>query len=260
MTKPTIRFALPLLALLLVFALPCRADDADKDKPINYSSDTGGADQSNGTGDLTGNVTITQGTLVLHADRITFKRNPDNSFSAIAYGNPVSYRQKREGSDEYDEAYAQRIVYDGQKQLVELFEHALLKQGPTEEMRSNYISYNRATGHADMGVSPAAATAGRPASRVTGVILPKDVNAADKSKSATGKDAGGADKSKNEKGKDVGNDVGKDVKPGADAGKPVATSPAAANSGAGAKAGTTPPAAPAPAPLPLTIDDELKSK
>ncbi|MEO6748571.1 MAG: lipopolysaccharide transport periplasmic protein LptA [Casimicrobiaceae bacterium] len=247
MTKPTIRFALPLLALLLVFALPCRADDADKDKPINYSSDTGGADQSNGTGDLTGNVTITQGTLVLHADRITFKRNPDNSFSAIAYGNPVSYRQKREGSDEYDEAYAQRIVYDGQKQLVELFDHALLKQGPTEEMRSNYISYNRATSHADMGVSPAAATAARPASRVTGVILPKDVNAADKSKGTTGKDTG-ADKSKNEKGKDV---------------KPGATSPAAANpaaGSAGAKAGTTPPAVPAPAPLPLTIDDELKSK
>jgi len=129
MTKPTIRFALPLLALLLVFALPCRADDADKDKPINYSSDTGGADQSNGTGDLTGNVTITQGTLVLHADRITFKRNPDNSFSAIAYGNPVSYRQKREGSDEYDEAYAQRIVYDGQKQLVELFDATLRERG-----------------------------------------------------------------------------------------------------------------------------------
>lgn len=218
-----IRFVLPLLALALMLSAPCRADDSDKDKPLNFSSDTGGVNNAEGSGELVGHVTITQGTLVLHADRITFKRNGDNSLSATAYGSPVSYRQKRQGSDEYDEAYAQRIVYDGQKQLVELFDRALLKQGPTKELRSDYISYNRATGVATAGTLAGASTPEKPASRVTGVILPKDINAADKGKDEKPGDAGA-----------------KDAKSGATAAEPA--KPAA------------------PTPLPLTIDSELKSK
>ncbi|MEO8849267.1 MAG: lipopolysaccharide transport periplasmic protein LptA [Casimicrobiaceae bacterium] len=216
-------FAVIAMAIVLAASTACRADDADKDKPINFSSDTGGYDRANGNGDLTGNATFTQGTLVLHADRITFKMNPDNTYTVTAFGNPVTFRQKREGSDEYNEAYAQRIVYDGQKQLVELFEHALLKQGPTQEMRSDYISFNRATDVATMGTAQNAATAARPVSRVTGVILPKEVSAAGKSK----------------------DDKGGDAK---------------ANSGKDADARTGGNRPDAPAPLPLTIDSELKAK
>ncbi|MEO6928339.1 MAG: lipopolysaccharide transport periplasmic protein LptA [Casimicrobiaceae bacterium] len=216
-------FAVIAMAIVMAASTACRADDADKDKPINFSSDTGGYDRANGHGDLTGNATFTQGTLVLHADRITFKMNPDNTYTATAFGNPVTFRQKREGSDEYNEAYAQRIVYDGQKQLVELFEHALLKQGPTQEMRSDYISFNRATDVATMGTSQNAATAARPVSRVTGVILPKEVNAAAKSKDDKGGDAK-ANGSKDTDARTGGN-------------KPDA-----------------------PAPLPLTLDSELKAK
>ncbi len=95
-------------------------------------------------GALSGNVIITQGTLSIHADRIVFKQNPDNSLSATAYGNPVAFRQKRDGVDEYYEGYAQRVEYDGAKELVELFDRALLKRGQ-DEIRSNYVSYNAGT-------------------------------------------------------------------------------------------------------------------
>ncbi len=235
MNKTAIRFISSLFALSLSLALssPCRADEADKDKPITFSSDTGGANRETGVGELTGNVTITQGTLMLHADRITFKQNPDNSISATAYGNPVSFRQKREGSDEYDEAYAQRIVYDGQKQLVELFGHGLLKQGPTNELRNDYISYDRLHGVASAGTPQGASTPNAPANRVTGVILPRDINAADKG--GDGKAA--SDKLKDTKSGATKSDVTKTDATKSDAGKP-----------------------PVPAPLPLTIDSELKSK
>jgi lipopolysaccharide export system protein LptA len=233
-----IRFAVPLLALALLLSQPCRADDGDKDKPINFTSDTGGASSATGNGELSGHVTITQGTLVLHADRITFKQNPDNSLSATAFGSPVSFRQRRQGSDEYDEAYAQRIVYDGQKQLVELFDRALLKQGPTKELRSDYISYNRASGVASAGAPAGTSTPDKPASRVTGVILPKDINAVDKPKDDKAGDAKGGG-----------------TKP--DAGKPDAGKADAAKSDAAKPDATKPPP---PAPLPLTIDNELKTK
>src|SRR4030095_17090228 len=81
------------------------------------------------------------GTLTIKADRIDFKQNADNSLSATAYGNPITFKQKKDASDEYYEGFAQKAVYDGSKDLLELFDRALLRQG-VNEVRSNYISYN----------------------------------------------------------------------------------------------------------------------
>ena len=120
------------------------AEKADREKPIFYQGDTGGANLGSKDGELAGNVVITQGTLTIHADRIVFHQNPDNSLSATAYGNPVSFREKRDNLDEYYEGYAQRIVYNGQTRFLELFDRALLKKSG-DEIRSNYITYNAAT-------------------------------------------------------------------------------------------------------------------
>jgi len=132
------------LVAMLAAAVPAWAEKADREKPINFSGDTGDADLQARGGSLAGNVIITQGTLSIRADRIVFKQNADNSLSATAYGNPVAFRQKRDGVDEYYEGFAQRIEYDGAKELVELFDRALLKRGQ-DEIRSNYVSYNAGT-------------------------------------------------------------------------------------------------------------------
>ena len=142
-----VRFlSLPFALACAALALPplAYAEKSDRDKPIFYQGDTGGANLSSKDGELTGNVVVTQGTMTIHADRIVFHQNPDNSLSATAYGNPVSFREKRDGVDEYYEGYAQRAVYDGQKRLLELFDRALLKKSG-DEIRSNYISYNAGT-------------------------------------------------------------------------------------------------------------------
>jgi lipopolysaccharide export system protein LptA len=152
------------------------AQTADREQPINYSADTGDVNYQTKVGALSGNVIITQGTLTIRADKIVFRQNADNSMSATATGNPVSFRQKRDGHDEYYEGFAQRAEYDGAKQLLELFDRALLKRGQ-DEIRSNYISYNSATevfkaegraGASAPDAAPAAADA-----RVRGVFQPK---------------------------------------------------------------------------------------
>ena len=161
--------------LALTLALPAHAQRDDKKQPINYSADSGDVNYQSKVGNLAGNVIITQGSMTIRADRIKFRQNPDNSISATAYGNPITFRQKREGTDEYFEGYAQRAEYDGEKELLELFDRALLKRGQ-DEIRSNYISYNtrtelfRAEGRPD---SPAAQDGG-PGARVRGVFQPKD--------------------------------------------------------------------------------------
>ena len=119
-------------------------NNPDRDQPINYSADSGDVNYQTKLGALTGNVVITQGSLAIRADRISFKQNADNSLAVTAFGNPVTFRQKRPGTDEWFEGYAQRVEYDGAKELLELFDNALLRRGQ-DEIRSNYISYNAAT-------------------------------------------------------------------------------------------------------------------
>lgn len=149
------------------------AEKADREKPINFSAEQPAeVDFEKRVGTLRGNVVITQGTMTIRADRIDFKQNPDNSLSATATGNPVSFRQKKDDSDEYFEGYAQRAVYDGQKQTLELYDRALLKQG-NDEIRSNYVSYNSATGQFKAEGRPDAPGTEGPGNRVRGVFQPR---------------------------------------------------------------------------------------
>ena len=159
--------------LAAMAAMPAAAEKADRNKPINFSAEQPAeVDFEKRIGTLRGNVVITQGTTTIRADRIEFKQNPDNSLSATAYGSPVSFRQKKDDSDEYFEGFAQRAVYDGQKQLLELFDRALLKQG-SDEIRSNYVSYNSATGIFKAEGRPDAPGVEGPGDRVRGTFQPR---------------------------------------------------------------------------------------
>lgn len=178
--------------LAAIGAAPARAEKADRDKPINFSAEQPAeVDFEKRIGTLKGNVVITQGTMTIRADRIDFKQNADNSLSATATGNPVSFRQKKDDSDEYYEGYAQRAVYDGQKQLLELFDRALLKQG-SDEIRSNYVSYNSATGIFKAEGRPDAPGVEGPGDRVRGVFQPRSESPlGPKGDSSAAKDASG---------------------------------------------------------------------
>jgi len=164
------------LVACTIMALACGvagAEKADREKPIHFSAEQPAeVDFDKRVGTLRGNVVITQGTLTIHADRIDFKQNPDDSLSATAWGNPVSFRQKKDGSDEYFEGFAQRAVYDGQTQTLELFDNALLKQGK-DEIRSNYVSYNSATNMFKSEGRPNAPGVDGPGARVQGVFEPR---------------------------------------------------------------------------------------
>ena len=94
----------------------------------------------------TGNVVITQGTLTIRADRIVFKQNPDNSMSVTAYGNPVRFRQKRDGFDEYYEGFAQTRRVRRRRRSCSSSSTVRCCDAGQDEIRSNYISYNTSTG------------------------------------------------------------------------------------------------------------------
>ena len=206
-------FVAALLCVVHGWAGPVHAEKADREKNIEFQGDTGGGNAETKTGELSGHVIITQGTMTIQADRVTFKQNADNSLSATAYGNPVRFREKRDGADDYYEGYAQRIVYDGSTRFIELFENALLKKAG-DEIRSNYITYSAATekftaeGRPD--AKPPAAGEVPLGARVRGTFQPKSDDKAgkpaakdkekDKADATPDKDQGGAAKDK-DKGK-----------------------------------------------------------
>lgn len=162
-------------ALVLTgLASPALAEKADKEKPINFTADQVNANYEQKSGSLKGNVVLTQGTMTIRGDRMDFKQNPDSSVSATVYGNPLSFRQKKDDSDEYFEGFAQRAVYDGTKEFLQLYDRALLRDGPNE-IRSNYITYNSTTGKftAEGGPEKAGATEA-PSGRVRGVFMPNE--------------------------------------------------------------------------------------
>jgi len=173
-TRPT-RSLVAILAA--AFAAVSIAETGDRDKPINFSADRGDLNYETKLGKLDGNVVLTQGTITVRAAKLTFRQNPDNSMQVTATGNPVSFRQKRDGSDEYYEGFAQRIEYDGAKDLLELFDRALLKRG-VDEIRSNYVSYNtktevfKAEGRPDTPAAAASDTG--PGARVRGTFQPRE--------------------------------------------------------------------------------------
>jgi lipopolysaccharide export system protein LptA len=234
--------------LLAAVALCAHAEKTDREKPVNFAGDDVNVNYDTRTGTLKGNAIITQGTMTVRADRIDFKQNADNSISATVYGNPLSFRQKKDASDEYYEAYAQRAHYDGEKDLLELFDRALLKQGG-DEIRSNYLSYNTSTGvfKAEGRPNEAGAAEG-PGARVRGTFQPREGESLPGAKpAAKGADEGAAGKS-----------AGKGAAGKGGAGK-GATDKGSAGKGAARTEpkGTVAPGKPA-APLTLRPDDAQK--
>jgi lipopolysaccharide export system protein LptA len=161
-------------AVALCAASTAQAEKADKEKPINFTADQVDANYEKKTGSLKGNVVLTQGTLTIRGDRMDFRQNADSSVSATVWGNPLSFRQKKDNSDEYFEGYAQRAEYDGSKEFLQLHDRALLRDGQNE-IRSDYITYDSTTGKftAEGGPEKAGATKA-PAGRVSGIFMPQE--------------------------------------------------------------------------------------
>lgn len=121
---------------------------------------------------LTGNVVVSQGTLTIRSDRMVITQDAAGFNKGVAFGNPVTFRQKREGFDEYIDGQAQRMEYDGRNETLELYDKAVVKKG-AEEVRGNYISYNSRTEFYQAIGSSKDGTGKEGAGRVRAVIVPK---------------------------------------------------------------------------------------
>ena len=163
--------------------LPAQAERADRTKPMSVTSSGGNPD----TVDLkkhsavfVGNVIITQGTLEIHADRVEVSEDPDGQRLGFAYGtpeHPATFRQKRDGEDEYSEGDSTRIEYDSAANRVRFVgaAHLRMLKGTvvTDQANAALITYDTATDTIKLGSGEGSAASSASGGRTTVVFTPK---------------------------------------------------------------------------------------
>jgi lipopolysaccharide export system protein LptA len=164
--------------VFLTFSGFALAESADRDKPIDLEADTVKVDDAKQISTYSGNVVLTQGTLMIRADKLIVREDSAGFQHSTALGNPTTFKQKREGKDEYMEGSAQRIEYDGRMDKVQLFTKAWVKRGE-DIVHGEYISYDANSEYAEV-IGGTKSTDGTTSSgRVHAVIQPKNKKAAD---------------------------------------------------------------------------------
>jgi len=133
------------LALAVVLAAgawapPVRAERADRTKPMVVEADRPGTvDLQRQVVVFNGNVVISQGTMVLRADRVEMREMADGFRAASAIGGngrQASWRQRRDGStDELVEGVADRIEFDGKADTLRF-----LGNGSVRRMRAGTVA------------------------------------------------------------------------------------------------------------------------
>lgn len=147
------------------------AEAADRDKPIELEADTVTVNDAKKTSTYTGTVILTQGTLTIHADKLIVREDKEGFQHSTSTGNPTTFKQKREGKNEYMEGSAQRIEYDGRMDKVQLYTRAWVKRGE-DIVQGDYISYDANAEYAEVIGGVKSETGG--SGRVKAIIQPKN--------------------------------------------------------------------------------------
>ncbi|MBI1905811.1 MAG: lipopolysaccharide transport periplasmic protein LptA [Rhodocyclales bacterium] len=165
-----------LLSAVLTIAAPTAlAERADREQPVNIEADRVTVDERNKVHTFQGNVVLTQGTLVIRGTKLVVTQGADGFQTGVASGDAsklASFRQKREGRDDYVEGEGERIEYDSRTERAKLLNHARVSSGG-DEVRGDYIEYDALT--ENYAASSLPTHDGQPAGdgRVRAVIQPK---------------------------------------------------------------------------------------
>lgn len=166
----------------LCFQLGALAESADREKPIELEADTVTVNDAKKISTYAGNVILTQGTLIIKADKLIVREDKEGFQHSTSTGNPTTFKQKREGVNEYMEGSAQRIEYDGRMDKVQLYTRAWVKRGE-DIVHGDYISYDANAEYAEVIGGTKIENGVTSSGRVKAIIQPKNKQAQPKTSS-----------------------------------------------------------------------------
>lgn len=134
----------PLLCgLLMMISTTSFALKDDTNQPINIHSDNQSLDLEKNVVTFTDNVEITQGSIVIKADKVVITRPAENSGKkdkVEAFGNPVTFHQLLDDGKPVD-GKANQVHYDLASEFLTLTGNAELKQLDSK-ITANQITYD----------------------------------------------------------------------------------------------------------------------
>ncbi len=160
-------------ALSLAFSINAFSESADRSKPIELEADSVIVDDAKKTSTYVGKVILTQGTLVIHADKLVVREDKSGFQNSTSTGNPTTFKQKLEGKNEYMQGSARRIEYDGRVDKVQLYTKAWVKRGE-DIVYGDYISYDANAEYAEVIGGKKTESGGSSSGRVKAIIQPKN--------------------------------------------------------------------------------------
>jgi lipopolysaccharide export system protein LptA len=174
--------ALLLAAALGAGMLPAalRAERADRFKPTQVEADRMHYDDLKQVNVFTGSVHLTKGTISLRGDRLVLTQDPEGFQYGTATGGVASFRQKRDGVEEWVEGYGEEIHYDGKTETVRMTGRAKVRRlegtRVVDEIDGAVIVYDSRTEQFEVdggGRSQAAAASAAGSGRIRVVIQPR---------------------------------------------------------------------------------------
>lgn len=161
-----------IFVIFVIFFSPIvSSEKADRDKPIEIEADTMTVDDSKSTSIYEGDVILTQGTLIIEAEKLIVREDKQGFQHSTSTGNPTTFKQKMEGSEKFIEGKASRIEYDGHMDKIHLYKNARVKRGE-DIVVGDYITYD-ASAEVAQAMSSKKRSDGKK-SRTKAIIKPKE--------------------------------------------------------------------------------------
>lgn len=176
--------ALALVAALLLPGVVAHAERADRTKPLTVEADQPGRiDLANQFVVFNGNVVITKGTMVIRAAKVEVRETSDGYHAAVATGapgRPATFRQKRDGVEEFVEGEADRLEYDGKADSIRFVGNATVRRlrgsAVADELAGSQVTWDNTS--EVFSVAGGAVTPENPSGRVRAVLTPRPGSAA----------------------------------------------------------------------------------
>ena len=138
-------YARTLWLLLLVITNVSYGLDSDQEQPATLEANDFELDMKTGVRTYRGNVVYRQGSIRLDCDELVTEFNADGDLDkAVCTGDPGTFKQRPEDSDDDMVGKARKIVVDQVEQIVILKSRAEVNQGGTR-MSGRLITYNLET-------------------------------------------------------------------------------------------------------------------
>ena len=177
------RRLLPIIAAVGIYCAGPQAfaERADKEKPAVINADRNSNDELNQVSVYTGNVVLTKGTIILRADQLTVKQDPEGYSLGVAVatqpGKLAYFKQKRDGVDEYIEGEGETIEYDGKADRVKFIGKAEMRRlrgaQVNDETSGSIITYDNTNDQFTVDGGAVAATPSNPGGRVRATLAPR---------------------------------------------------------------------------------------